>query len=72
MRIERRPYSRSPWRLITSEGKEVATPKGFDHPGLGMTVISSAVCGETKAECTANALALLEALLLSKEPPCKK
>lgn len=66
MKIERRPYSRSPWRLVTSEGVEVYAPQAFDHPSLGMTVHNGPVCGETKTECTERALALLEALMRRK------
>lgn len=63
MRIERRSYSRSPWRLITSDGLEVTAPRAIDHPTLGTTAFNESVCGETKAECTAKALALLEFLI---------
>jgi hypothetical protein len=63
MKIEKLNYSRHPWRLLDSEGREVYTRQSMDHPNLGVTAFSSPVCGETKAECTANALALLEFLI---------
>lgn len=70
MKIERRIYSRAPWRLVTSEGKEVVVPQGFDHPDLGATSVSESISGDTRAECTDKALALLESLLLRrKEQP---
>lgn len=41
--IERRSYSRAPWRLIDSlTGKEVSFPIEFDHPNIGKTVIQQA------------------------------
>jgi len=41
--VERRSYSRSPWRLIDSlTGSEIAFPVEFDHPNLGKTVIQQA------------------------------
>lgn len=63
MRIEKLSYSRAPWRLVTSDGKEVYAPQAMDHPSIGPTVFNGPVCGESKTECTANALALLERLL---------
>lgn len=69
MKIEKRGYSRKPWRLITSAGLEVWLPAGFDHPDIGVTVISEPVCGDTKAECTDKALALLEHLLRTRTTP---
>lgn len=63
MRIERRSYSRAPWRLVMDDGREVSAPQAFDHAALGATVINGPICGNTKTECTENALALLEALL---------
>lgn len=68
MRIERRPYSRSPWRLVTSDGKEVYWKRPMDHPSLGATVVEEPVCGETKTECVENALrALAIALEMLRE-----
>lgn len=41
--IERRSYSRAPWRLLDSEtGSEVTFPVVFEHPYLGKTVIHEA------------------------------
>jgi hypothetical protein len=64
MKIAKLPYSRAPWRLITSDGRQVQAPSiVFDHPALGKTVTSNVISGETKTECTEAALALLEKLL---------
>ena len=65
MKIERHSYSRSPWRLVTSQGAYVSVQERFDHPDLGPTIISGIICGETKAECVQRALDLLEAKLLA-------
>jgi hypothetical protein len=66
MKIEKLNYSRHPWRLLDSEGREVYTRQTMDHPSIGMTAFSGPVCGETKAECMASALALLESLMRRK------
>jgi hypothetical protein len=63
MRIEKRSYSRAPWRLVTEAGAEVYAQIAFDHPGLGMTAFNQPICGDTKTECIENALALLGKLL---------
>ena len=63
MKIERRSYSRSPWRLVTDDGREIYVPQAIDHEALGATVANVPICGETKAECIDNALGLLERLL---------
>lgn len=63
MKIERRGYSRAPWRLVTASGAEVYVRQAFDHPDLGKTLIDGPVCGDTKAECTDKALTLLGHLL---------
>ena len=60
MQIERRPYSRNPWRLVTSAGAEVELPERFAHPELGAVVIRGSIRGRTHAEREARALALLE------------
>jgi hypothetical protein len=59
MKIERRNYSRSPWRLIDNNDREVVWQRPMKHPDLGQTWVTEAVCGETKAECTARVLELL-------------
>lgn len=66
MKVAKLSYSREPWRLVTSEGKEVALRQAFTHPDLGHTVINGSVSGATKEACTAKALTLLEALLRAK------
>lgn len=63
MNIIKLPYSRAPWRLVTSDGKEVYAPSAFDHPDLGMTVANEPICGDTKAECIERALSLLESMM---------
>jgi hypothetical protein len=63
MKIEKLSYSRQPWRLVDSEGREIYSPQVLEHPSLGMTVYSGPVCGDTKTECIDNALNLLEVLL---------
>lgn len=63
MKIDKKKYSAAPWRLVTQEGREVYWPAAFDHPAFGMTVINEPICGETRAECTEQALALLDYLL---------
>ena len=68
MRIERRDYSSKPWRLLTSDDREVYASENFAHPDLGPTTISMPVCGATRRECETKALALLErAMLLLNE-----
>jgi hypothetical protein len=59
MKIERHNYSRGAWRLLDDDGKEVYWSKPFKHSDLGWTHVSMPVCGETKAECIAETLALL-------------
>lgn len=67
MEIRKLGYSANPWRLLTSDGREVRTPTDFDHPNLGMTRIMEPVAGNTRKQCEAKALALLERLLLAPE-----
>ena len=74
MHIEKRSYSRAPWRLVTKDGREVTTAVPFTHPGGGgslsrpmPTLIHQAISGDTKAECLQAALDLLERLLQRKE-----
>lgn len=59
MKIERHNYSRGAWRLLDDDGKEVYWSKPFKHSDLGWTQVSMPVCGETKAECITETLALL-------------
>lgn len=69
MKVIKLSYSREPWRLVTTEGKEVAVRQVFDHPDLGCTVIDGAVSGATKVACTDKALVLLESLLRKQGNP---
>jgi len=59
MHIEKMSYSRSPWRLINNNGKEVYWSRPMDHPDLGMTWVKEPVCGRTKQECIDFVLELL-------------
>lgn len=63
MKIERKNYSRGPWRLLTDDGNDVYYNKPMDHPDLGMTWVTMPVCGETKAECLEATLSLLSQAL---------
>ena len=65
MDIKKLGYSSKPWRLLTSDGYEVRTPIEFDHPDIGKTMIMKPVCGDTRKECEAIALAILERLMLT-------
>ncbi len=67
MKVVKLGYSRAPWRLVTSDGKEVYLPQIMNHAYLGLTVINEPICGESKAECTANAMAFLERLMAKRE-----
>lgn len=62
MRIEKRGYSRSPWRLVTSAGIEISALRKFEHPHLGWTTVYEPIMGRTKTECYERALSLLEEL----------
>lgn len=62
MRVEKKGYSASPWRLVTDSGAEVYAAVPFDHPKLGRTVINGPVCGKTKTDCIESALRLLSAI----------
>lgn len=63
MKIEKRNYSRSPWRLISSDGKELYWQRPMNHPDLGQTWVTEPVMGGTKAECTERTLELLSLCL---------
>jgi len=63
MKIEKRSYSRSPWRLISSDGHELQWQRPMKHPDLGQTWVTEPVMGATKAECTERALELLSLCL---------
>ena len=63
MKIEKRNYSRSPWRLISSDGKELQWERPMKHPDLGQTWVTEPVMGGTKAECLENVLELLSLCL---------
>lgn len=69
MMIVRLGYSRSPWRLVDSSGREVYIDTPFRHPDLGHMTVAGPVCGDTKAECLRVALGLLQALVDSKICP---
>lgn len=59
MKIERRNYSRSPWRLIDNNGREVFWQRPMKHPDLGNTWVTEPVMGDTKTKCTERTLELL-------------
>ena len=59
MKIEKRNYSRSPWRLIDNNGREVQWQRPMKHPDLGQTWVTEPVAGATRAECTERTLELL-------------
>lgn len=59
MKIEKRSYSRSPWRLIDNNEREVYWQRPMKHPDLGMTYVTEPVCGATRQQCTDAALELL-------------
>lgn len=61
-------YSRSPWRLVFADGRELYSNQHFDHPSLGATIMQGPVCGETKGECLSTALALLGYLITTRSP----
>ena len=63
MKIERMNYSRGAWRLLDDNGNDVYWQKPMDHPDLGQTWVTMPVCGETKAECITETLALLSLAL---------
>lgn len=70
MHIEKRGYSRHPWRLVTEDGREVCIPSEVQLPstsGFGDTreaaVIPHAVMGNTRRECEAAAMRLLSGLI---------
>jgi hypothetical protein len=67
VKIVKLNYSRSPWRLVDKEGKEINAQVPFDHPDIGMTLITQPVCGDTKAECTEKAFFVLELLMRSQQ-----
>jgi hypothetical protein len=51
LQIKNLGYSVKPWRLVTTEGKEFTVPKVFEHPDIGLTVVSECISGNTKQEC---------------------
>ena len=59
MKIEKRSYSSSPWRLIDNNGREVYWQLPMNHPDLGARWVNEPVMGVTKAECTERVLELL-------------
>lgn len=67
MRIEKRDYSASPWRLVTADGKEVLLKMPFEHPSLGWTVVEIPVCGKTKTEVIDKTLLLFGQMLFKEK-----
>jgi hypothetical protein len=59
VKIEKRSYSRSPWRLIDNNGNEVMWQRPMKHPDIGATWVYEPVMGDTKTECTERVLELL-------------
>lgn len=51
LQIKHLGYSVKPWRLVTNECKEFTVPKVFEHPDIGLMVISECISGNTKQEC---------------------
>lgn len=67
MKITKLPYSHAPWRLVTSDGREVQAPSElFNHPLIGATMIRGSIRGNTKAECIEAALDFLEKIISVK------
>ena len=65
MQIIKKDYSSNPWRLVDSEGREIEAP-GMDivtNERGAKWAIKKNIWGQTKRECTENALALLELML---------
>jgi len=66
MIIKKMGYSRNPWQLLTSDGRQVkVSPVVFDHPDLGKIMVDDVVSGKTKEECLNKALNLLETIGVS-------
>lgn len=59
MKIEKRNYSRSPWRLIDNNGREVYWQRPYKHADLGHTFVTEPLCGDTKTEVIEKTLELL-------------
>lgn len=51
--VEKRGYSRKPWRVVTEDGRELYARQRFDHPYLGMTVIDGPVAFDRKRDAVA-------------------
>ena len=62
MEIVKKGYSSRPWRLVNNKGQEVSTLRRIEHAHLGWTTASGPICGNTKAECFADAMSLLDML----------
>ena len=63
MKIVKMSYSASPWRLVNDDGQEVNATMPMDHANLGMTMVTTAISGKTKAECIDASLKLLSTLM---------
>lgn len=63
LQIKNLGYSVKPWRLVTNEGKEFTVPKVFEHPDIGLTVVSECIAGNTKQECLEMVLEVFEMLV---------
>lgn len=63
MKIVKMSYSASPWRLVNDDGQEVNATMPMDHANLGMTMVTMAISGKTKAECIDASLKLLSTLM---------
>jgi hypothetical protein len=70
IRIERRTYSRAPWRLVDSlTGEELSFPVVFDHPDLGPSTIYLGGF-DTKAEALERLGELAAHTLRDRTEPC--
>ena len=68
-RIEKRAYSRRPWRLVGPNGQEVQNWAVIEHTTLAgkKTACMMPVAGTTRAECESKALALIVEISAQRE-----
>lgn len=52
-RVEKQNYSRGAWRVLDANGQQVWRDEEFDHPNLGLTIISGPVCFDRKRDAVA-------------------